>query len=237
MTKGTITLTNKSLFLCALVFASAFWDSGGHLAAAEPPKESEILLDGIASVISFNQTDESAALLVLNSDVELLARVLLVFNHGADWQSQPVDSIIKLKARRLGVIVRVLSHVAMQIGETVDSTKRRKWLSRFTVQGGGPQAIQKLLSQCGTSQADLEFWFSNFQLCRVQLQYMADKIQMPSQGELKKLFQKGDHPLAGSSWEQAQEVYEHLVRNRKLQRILTEWLAQFEKQGSIRFPK
>ena len=203
--------------------------------AADAPAK-EVPLDGIASVISFSATDESSAVLLLSSDVELIARVLLVSHHGADWHKHAVDAPVRFKARRLGVIVQLLAHVATQVGEKVDTVRRKKWMAHFSTLAGGNDAIQKLLAQSGTSMRDLEYWFSNLQLCRIQLQYMSDKVQMPSQAELKKLFQEGDHSLAGASWKDAAKAFEKIVRNKKLQRIVSEWLARFEKQGNIRFP-
>ena len=197
--------------------------------------ESDIMLDGIAAVISFNANDESAAVLLLNSDVELVTRILLVSLHGAEWDRHPADNVVKFKARRLGIIVRLLAHVAAQIGEKVDTGLRDKWVEKFTEMAGGDRAVQKLLSQSGVNRRDLSYWFGNFQLCRIQLQYMADKIQMPSDAELQKMFRQGDHPLAGASWEDARKAYEAIVRNRKLQRIVGDWLRRFDQQGNIRF--
>ena len=197
--------------------------------------EKDIFMDGIAAVISFNATDESSAILLLNSDVELVARILLVSHHGAEWDRHPADNVVKFKARRLGVIVRVLAHVATQIGEKVDTGLRDRWVERFTQMAGGDRAVQKLLSQSGLNRRDLMYWFANFQLCRIQLQYMADKIQMPSQSELQKMFQQGDHPLVGASWQDARKAYETIVRNKELQRIVNEWLTRFDQQGNIRF--
>ena len=239
MKKAISTLMNKQLH-CRVPVIPLFVFLSLHssicIAATSDSARTEVPLDGLASVISFSATDESSAVLILNSDVELLARMLLVTHHGEKWQDFPVDSVVKFKARRLGVIVRLLAHVATQVGEKVDNAKRDKWIARFSEMAGGDKAIDKMLDQTGTSRRDLEYWFSNLQLCRIQLQYMSDKIQMPDQTEMQKLFRQGDHPLAGASWKDAEKAFEKIVRNKKLQRILTEWISRFEEQGSIRFP-
>lgn len=234
---ATFTSTSKLSFLSCLLLAGFIFFAANPIWAGDALTPGEIPLDGLSAVISFNQSDESTAQLLLQSDVELLSRILLVFQHGESWQNHPVDNLIRQKALRFGVIVRILSHVAMQVGEKVDTTQRARWLSRFSVMAGGSRKLQTLFSQCGTTRNDLEYWFGNFQLCRIQLQYMGDKIQMPSQAELKKMFIEGDHPLAGTSWEEAQQVFEHIVHNKKLQRILADWLARFDKIGSVRYPR
>ncbi|MBN2716145.1 MAG: hypothetical protein JXX14_09850 [Deltaproteobacteria bacterium] len=214
---------------CVLMLQAAFPKTAN---ASEP----EVPVDGLASVISFNSADESSSALILNSDVALLARILLVTYHGAKWSEQPVDNAIQFNARRLGVTIRLLAHVATQVGEKVDATRRNRWMTHFSKMAGGANEVKKILQQSGTSQTDLEYWFSNMQLCRIQLQYMIDKIQMPDEAELQKLFRLGNHPLAGANWKEARPAFEKIVRNKKIQRVLTDWLSQFESQGNIRFP-
>ncbi|MBN2340334.1 MAG: hypothetical protein JXX29_00130 [Deltaproteobacteria bacterium] len=195
----------------------------------------EILLDGISTVISFNSADDSSAILLLASDVELVARILLVKQYGSEWNEHPADDAAKFKARRLASVVKILAHVATLVGEKIDVGKRDQMFNRFTRRAGGNASVQQLLSQCGATSDDLKFWFANFYMCMVQLQYLSDQIQMPTQAELKKMFKQGGHPLEGASWQNAKHAYEKIVRSKKLQRAVAQWLEEFAQQGKISF--
>lgn len=174
-------------------------------------------------------------MLVLASDVELIARLLLVNQYGTHWKDKKIDNATRFKARRLATSVKILAHVATLIGEKVDTIRRDKLVKRFFQKAGGESQVQTLLSQCGASEDDLTYWFSNFYMCRIQLQYLADQVQMPSQSELRKMFDKGDHPFSGGKWQDARNAYKKVIRDQKLQRVILQWLKEFEQQGKINY--
>lgn len=237
MKKTVITLKNRWIICSICSICSCLISVQSQATDLPSSNENEVLLDGISTVVSFNSSDDSSAMLVLASDVELIARVLLVNQYGTHWKEKKIDNAARFKARRLATSVKILAHVATLIGEKVDTIKRDKLVKRFIQKAGGESQVQTLLAQCGASKEDLTYWFSNFYMCRIQLQYLADQVQMPSQSELRKMFNKGDHPFSGVKWKDARSAYEQVIRDQKLQRVILHWLQEFEQQGKIDFAR
>ncbi len=193
------------------------------------------LLDGLSVLITTSSGDTTSTIPVLASDVELVGRLLLLGSDASVAVADRLDNAVRFQARRLAVLVRLLSHATNLVGETVNPADQQAVVQWFIARAGGMAAMDGILNRCGASRSDLDYWTANFLLASRQLDYLRDQSDMPSETELKIMFDKGNHRFGDMTWEEAADAYSTMVKNEKLQEALRLWLSGVLVQGGVVF--
>ena len=205
----------------------------GIVSHAEPPAGST-MLDGIAVLTAGIPSDESAAIPILKSDLELEARLLLVRRHGPSWTSQPLDESIRVAARRSAAFTKWLARQARQMGEAVNPATRDLLVDRLTQLAGGEDQMADLLRQGGVDRDDLKAWAVDATLAIIKLTYLEERIEPPSDLETSTRFAAGGHPFTGRELADVRSDFRRWLMDRQVERMLEEELVNALKHRLIR---
>ena len=213
------------------VLACAFLS--GIVSHAEVPAGAT-MLDGIAVLTAGLPSDESAAIPILKSDLELEARLLLVRRHGPLWKSQPLDEPVRVAARRSAAFIKLLARQVRQMGEAVNPTDRDALVNRLTLLAGGEDQMAGLLRQSGADRDDLEAWAVDATLAIIKLIYLEERIEPPSDLETSARFAAGGHPFTGRELADVRSDFRRWLMNKQVERMLEEELVNALKHRWIR---
>jgi hypothetical protein len=205
----------------------------GIVSHADPPAGS-IMLDGIAALTAGLPSDESAAIPILKSDLELEARFLLVRRHGPSWKNQPIDESIRVAARRSAAFIKLLARQARQMGEAVDPTTRNALVDGLTTQAGGQDQMADLLRQSGADRDDLKAWAVDAALAIIKLTYLEERAEPPSDLETSARFAAGGHPFMGRELADVRSEFRRWLMDKQVERMLEEELASTLRHRWIR---
>ncbi len=205
----------------------------GIVCHADPPAGST-LLDGIAVLTAGLPSDESAAIPVLKSDLELEARLLLVRRHGPSWKDRPIDESVRVAARRSAAFTRLLARQARQMGEAISPTTRDAQVDRLTLLAGGEDQMANLLRQSGADRDDLEAWMVDAALAIIKIAYLKERTEPPSDLETSTRFAAGGHPFTGRELADVRSDFRRWLMDKQVERMLEEELANALKHRWIR---
>ena len=205
----------------------------GIVSHADPPAGST-MLDGIAVLTAGLPSDESAAIPILKSDLELEARLLLVRRHGPSWKNRPIDEPVRVAARRSAAFMKLLAHQARQMGEAVNPTTRDALVDRLTTLAGGEDQMADLLRQSGADRDDLEAWAVDAALAIIKLTYLEERTEPPSDLETSTRFAAGGHPFTGRELVDVRSDFRRWLMDKQVERMLEEELENALKHRWIR---
>ena len=192
------------------------------------------MLDGIAVLAAGLPSDESAAIPILKSDLELEARLLLVRRHGPSWKNRSIDESTRVAARRSAAFIKLLARQARQMGETVNPTTRDVVVDRLTLLAGGEDQMADLLRQSGTDRDDLKAWAVDATLAIIKLTYFEDRIEPPSDLETSTRFAAGGHPFTGRELGDVRSDFRRWLMDKQVERMLEEEFVNALKHRWIR---
>ncbi len=217
--------------MCLAVFACVILS--GIVSHAEPPAGST-MLDGIAVLTAGLPSDESAAIPILKSDLELEARLLLVRRHGPSWKDRPIDESVRVAARRSAAFIKLLARQARQMGEAATPTTRDALVDRLTTLAGGEDQMAVLLRQSGVDRNDLETWAVDAVLAIIKLTYLEERTEPPSDLETSTRFAAGGHPFTGRELADVRSDFRRWLMNKQVERMLEEEIVSALKHRWIR---
>ena len=205
----------------------------GIVSHADPPAGST-MLDGIAVLTAGLPSDENAAIPILESDLELEARLLLVRRHGPLWKSQPLNEPVRVAARRSAAFIKLLALQARQMGEAVNPATRDSLLDRLTRLAGGEDQMEDLLRKSGADRDDLEAWVVDAALAIIKLTYLEERIESPSDLETSTRFAAGGHPFTGRELADVRSDFRRWLMDKQVERMLEQELVNALKHRWIR---
>ncbi len=205
----------------------------GIVSHADPPAGST-MLDGIAVLTAGLPSDESAAIPILKSDLELEARLLLVRRHGPSWKNRSIDESVRVAARRSAAFIKLLARQARQMGEAVNSTTRDSLVDRLTKLAGGEDQMADLLRESGVDRGDLEAWAVDAALAIIKLTYLEERTEPPSDLETSTRFAAGGHPFTGHELADVRSNFRRWLMDKQVERMLEEELVNALKHRWIR---
>jgi hypothetical protein len=137
-----------------------------------------VTIDGLFVLVTPFEADDNISMPILISDVELVARLLMIRKLGSKWDLQPVNKVVLFKARRLAALSKIMAHASLMLGETIKVTDKQHMIMKFETRAGGKKQITKLLNQCGASREDFEYWINNFMLADLHISYLKEQASM-----------------------------------------------------------
>jgi len=194
-----------------------------------------VAFDSVDVLVSGSSGDESTAIPIFLTDIEFEARLLLVKKHGSKWNENPIDSALFFNARRKVTLVSVLAHVARLIGKEPSVVEINALVKEVTDLAGGKKPMQELLNMSGMTDEDLITWAARAILAEIQLQYLAERIEPPTEKELLELFNAGGHSFEGRVFAEVKIKFRQEIMKNRLVRAIGEWLQAILEHGQIRF--
>jgi hypothetical protein len=202
-------------------------------AVADPPTDA-VLLDGLSVLAGGRAEEESAAAPVTMSDVGLEAQLLLVRRLGPAWRDGPVDERLWVEARRIAALAVMLARQARQMGETIELGVIEAELGELRARAGGPAAMRALLGRYGADEDDLHRWVEDSLLAALQVRYLRDRIDPPTERELQRRFELGGHELKGREFDEVRTEYRRVVVEEQTRQALFSWLGSALERGLLR---
>ncbi len=161
------------LLVCLLLLISA------ETASADPPK-SAVHLDGITALVGGHTGSELEATPILMSDVLLQATLMQLYRHrNVDFEAEKLTS-----ARRVVVMVNILSNRARQFQEKIDDAEVAAMKRLFTERAGGFEAMREMLDEIGVTETELDKWCEKIVLAASQVRYVESQIELPTGEEI-----------------------------------------------------
>jgi len=167
----------SALCRAAAAVAAAMLAAGAPAAGdgVSAPPAGAVLVGGLAVLVGGSPGEEDEATTITVSQIDLEVDLLLIRRHGPDWRSFREDGTLRLQARRVAALVRLLARLARHMGETVTADSRVAAIERLEELAGGSRAMGELLARHGATGSDLETWVEDALLAVDQIRFQAER--------------------------------------------------------------
>jgi len=144
-----------------------------------------ITLDGISALVGGKSESAFDATPLLLSHLVLEARLYRTLQ-GRLAPKPPTHEELNL-TRRIAVIVRLLAQDARRRGEAANAETREALEALLTRRVGGPEAVDRLLSDYGSDRTYLRAWLDSLLLAGSRLHEEATQLDAPSAAAVREI--------------------------------------------------
>jgi len=204
---------------------------GGIVEAEQHQKE--VVLDGVSVLAGGRDSNESDASLLLLSDIELEASLILVGRYGAAGLERPLTKALWKEARRRATLILLMAAQARQLNELVSNDEKQALLEEITEQMGGRASLHAFLERIGVERPSLDKWIENAALALRQLKYVGDQVEVPSNREIEARMDTDSRGLE-KNLESVRERYRELIMKEKTDEQIRQWLRELSMEGAMR---
>lgn len=192
-------------------------------------------MDGVSVLAGSRASNEADASLLLLTDVELEASLILVGRYGPAGLSRPRSKSLWKEARRRATLVLRMASQARQLNEVVTRDEKEALRAEITQQMGGKSSLDAFLERIGVAESALENWIENAALALRQLKVVADQVEVPSNREIEaRMGGDSDNSGAGNNLESVRERYRELIMKERTDEQIRQWLRELSMDGAVR---
>jgi hypothetical protein len=210
------------------VFGLSF---GLSLTHAQQPA-SQLPVDGVAAVVGGSSAGPDVDV-ILRSDVELRARILLTGQRGrvvegpisGFWLAQALEQMIGES-----LIAREAERVRLATPTATDQQQERVHLQDLA---GGPQLFVTLMALVRVSQAELDKMVRRRTLVAVFLTANLDRVTVITDAEIERAYERAREQLAGRTLDDTRELIRAQLARDAMQSTVAQWVKKLRARTTV----
>ncbi len=218
------------MFLIGCVLASATF---GSVARSQATTPGGIRADGVAAVV--RGRDGSGAVVILRSDVELRARLLLLRARPERVPTGPIPiRLLRTVTDELvgeALIAREAQRVQVATPTNADIGRERV---RIEESVGGASRLRAFLQAVVGSEGEIDEMAERRAWVNIFLTLNLEGATVVTDADVIRVFESGQHPFLGQSLEEAREPIRVWLSRGAMERAVSRWVAVLRTRNVVR---
>jgi hypothetical protein len=181
--------------------------------------------DGVAAIVGGYSGGQGVSI-ILRSDVDLLARLLLAGEIGPSAATAEVPENLSAAAfdTIFGEVLIAREAERVRIRPSGDAAIARE-LARIEAEAGGAAAVSTLLDAMGASADELRELAARRAIVAAFLEANLESSSIVTTAEVERVYASGDHPFADQELAAVEGELRALIARRNLERAVRRWIS------------
>ncbi len=196
-----------------------------HVQADAPVVAGGTRVDGIAALIGGASPGPNVEL-VLRSDVDLRARIVLSGQLGRPAATEPVPGALSAATLEQLVGEALIAREAERVRvEPPDESALSVERARIEREAGGATVLSELLRRVGASRREVDEIARRRALVTAFLQVNLEGTAVVTDAEIERIYESGEHPFEGQPLEEVEGQLRALLARQAVDRAVRRWVS------------